>query len=382
LDKKQLAALFACSLTSWVVVQGLLSLLPVYAVRLGADPASIGGYLAFAFAALTAGTVCAGWLSDKFQRRKALIIAAGLVNVPAIWLMGQAAAFWQLVVLTGVVWFSVGVIFTTINILAGLFAAEEERGKIFGILALNTSLGALIGGAVSGPIVDRWGYPALFLVAAVCWLLLPLIALLLRDQKVARVQNQVLAKPTFGGAFYLLLLANLIAFGAGFFAILGRPILMDELHFDSTAISGVVAVSGAVTLPFPLLLGWLSDRVGRYWLIALCFFAGALGLVALAVSVSLWHFWISTILLAGVGVSLGIGPALVTDLVPKENLGAALSWYGFAPSTGGIIGFALTGYAIQTFGMSTTFIVGAVITLIAIMLVIQIQRAREPTLSP
>ncbi len=384
MDRKQLIALFACSLIGWTVAQGTLPLLPVYAVRLGADPALAGNYLALAFGALTVGTVAAGWLSDRFQRRKVLLVIAGLVNIPATWLMGQVNSFGQLAVLTAIVWFFMGISLTTISVLAGLFAGEAERGKVFGILAINTSLGALIGGAVSGPIADQWGYPAWFLTAALCWVLQPLITLLLRDKAVTVVKHEGEAtrpaKSAIGTAFYLLLLANILAFAAGFVALLGRPLLMDSLGFDSSAISGVVAIGGAISLPFPLLLGWLSDRVGRYWLIVGCFLTGAVGLVALAVSLSLWHFWVSTILLTGVGVSLAIGPALVTDLVPQEVLGKALAWYGFAPSAGGIVGFALTGYAIQSFGMTSTFIGGAILTVVAILLVIQIERSRQKVL--
>jgi MFS family permease len=135
-----------------------------------------------------------------------------------------------------------------------------------------------------------------------------------------------------------------------------------------------------MSLPFPILLGWLSDRVGRHALIAYCFLVGALGLFALAISVSLWHFWVATILLTGVGVSLGVGPALVTDLVPQESLGTALSWYGFAPTIGGILGFALTGHAIQIFGMTPTFIASAILTMIAVALIVYIQRMRQPVL--
>ena len=385
MGKKQLFALFICSLASWTIVQGTMALLPVYAVRLGAAPASTGTYLSLAFLALTLGTLATGWLADKFQRRKALVILAGAINAPATWLMGQTTAFWQLAVLTAFVWFFVGVGFTAITILAGLFAGEAERGKIFGILAINTSLGALIGGLASGPIVQQWGYPAWFLAAALCWTLQPAIGLLLQDKVVVRTRREagphVSAQPTFGSAFNLLLLAHVIAFAAGFVALLGRPLMMDQLGFDLAAISSAVAVGGAVSLPFPLVLGWLSDRLGRYWLIMLCFLAGAVGLALLAVSVSLWQFWASSIFLAGIGVSLGIGPALVTDLVPEESLGTALAWYGFAPPMGGIIGFMLTGYAIETFGMTTTFVAGAAFTLIAIALVAQVQRARQLALA-
>jgi MFS family permease len=166
--KKQLIALFFCSLVLWTILLSILNLLPVHAVHLGADEARAGNLLAFAFAALTVGTLLAGWLSDKLQRRKSMLILVGSLNVPATWLMGRAEEFWQLAILTAIVYFLIGMGSVTINILAGLFAGASERGKIFGILAINTSLGALIGGVISGRIVDDWGYPALFLSASLC----------------------------------------------------------------------------------------------------------------------------------------------------------------------------------------------------------------------
>jgi MFS family permease len=378
--KKQLIALFFCSLVLWTILLSILNLLPIHAVQLGADEALAGNLLAFAFAALTAGILLAGWLSDKLQRRKSMLILAGLLNVPATWLMGQVREFWQLAILTIIVYFLIGIGSITINILAGLFAGASERGKIFGVLAINTSLGALIGGIVSGRIVDHWGYPALFLVTSLCWLLQSFIALFLQDKVLMETRRERRSmpaeKPALEGPFYLFMLANLIAFGAGFIAVLGRPLLMDELRFDAAAISGVVAIGGAVSLPLPFLFGWLSDRINRYWLIVACFLGNAIGLFALAESRSLWHFGASAILLSGTGISLGIGPALVTDFVPPQNLGRALSWYNFSPSVGGILSFALAGYAFQDFGMYATFMGGALLTLIAVVLVIRVQYAR------
>lgn len=380
MTKKQLIALFLCSLVGWTILLSILNLLPVYAVQLGADEALAGNLLALAFVALTSGTLLAGWLSDKLQRRKPMLILAGLSNVPATWLMGQAEEFWQLAILTVIVYFLIGIGSITINILAGLFAGVSERGKIFGVLAINTSLGAMIGGVLSGRIVDHWGYPALFLSASLCWFLQPLVALFLQDKVLTDTQRQTrfmqAEKPALGGTFFLFMLANLIAFGASFMAVLGRPILMDELSFNAAAISDVVAIGGAVSLPLPIMFGWLSDRMNRYWLIMICFLANAIGLFLLAGSLSLWHFGVSAVLLSGTGVSLGIGPALVTDFVPPKNLGQALSWYNFSPSVGGILSFALAGYAFQGFGMYATFIGGAILTLVAVALVIWIQRAK------
>ena len=81
MSKKQLALLFICSLVPWTIGNGILPLLPIYAIQLGANPAAAGYYLSFAFLSLAAGTSFAGWLSDKLQRRKLLIIILKLTGI-------------------------------------------------------------------------------------------------------------------------------------------------------------------------------------------------------------------------------------------------------------------------------------------------------------
>jgi MFS transporter, DHA1 family, multidrug resistance protein len=376
MEKKQLFALFACNLVGWIVAQGILGLLPVFAVRLGADPSWAGNILALSFVGLLAGTMATGWLSGRYQRRKLMLAAIGALSVPLTLLMGQAADQVQLAVLTAAVFFCIAVSFTTVNILAGLFAGEAERGKVFGLLGMNNALGALIGGALSGPIADRWGFPILFAVGASVWLLQPLIVLLVQDKRVAQSAPEMAggqAAASLGVWFYLFILGSTMAFAATFFAVLGRPLVMDGLKFDASAISGAGALAGAIALPFSFTLGWLSDRFGRFWLIMLCYVIGAAGLVALAFSVELWHFRLASILLTSIGVSGGVGFAFMIDLVPPDKIGRALALFGFVGPVGGIIGFLVTGYAIQQFGAPQTFIGGALLTVAAIALIVSIR---------
>jgi len=42
MTRKQLFALFSCSLIGWTVGNGLIPLLPVYATQIGAEPAVVG----------------------------------------------------------------------------------------------------------------------------------------------------------------------------------------------------------------------------------------------------------------------------------------------------------------------------------------------------
>ena len=383
--RKQLFCLVLCSVALLTVGAGLMPLLPVYAIQLGAAPAVVGYYLSFSFLALAIGSLVAGWLSDRLQRRKVLFIATSVASVPTYWLMSRATNVWQLAVLTATAWFLGGVGGALINILAGLFAEEAERGKIFGILALASPLGSLIGGLTVGRMADQWGYPAMFAALAIFSCSWPLAGILLEDKVVERerrVKGAQTSHPAeravFGRGFAFLLLVGLAAATSTNVSGLGRSLAMNELGFAAAAISSTAAVGGAVTLPLGPLVGWLSDRVGRKRLLALAYIPGAVGLLALALSSSLTHFWIATSLVFIMGSVHGaVGSALVTDLVPQASLGKGLSLFSATTWAGGIIGYAGTGEAVQHLGPTTTLIIGAFLPLLALLLLLPVRDAER-----
>ncbi|MBN1976231.1 MAG: MFS transporter [Anaerolineae bacterium] len=377
MSKRQLALLFTSNLVMMTVGGGIASLAPVYAIdRLGADPGAAGLFMSFAFFGLAAGTLAAGWLSDRFQHRKVFFTAITVVDCVVIWLMGRLPTFTHLAVVMALDWFLGGIALTMLSILAGLFAAPSERGRVFGILSLTGSLGALLSMG-AGVIVDWQGYRAMFTAAALASLCNPLVGLLLKDKTVARSERKDASSGGWlaglGGSFFLLLAGRLAATAAQFVGALSRTLVMDEMGFTATEITSAAAVGGAVALGLSLLAGWLSDRVGRKWLLAVCYFGGAAGLVVLVTATSLAHFWTVAILLSLIGyVASGIGSALVTDLVPQESLGRGLSLFSAMGWIGGIVGYASTGYAIEGIGLALTMVAGALVTLAAVALLVPI----------
>jgi MFS family permease len=337
--------------------------------------------MSFAFLGLAAGTLAGGWLSDRFQHRKVFFTVITVVDCVLIWLMGRMPSFGLLAVVMALDWFLGGVALTMLSILAGLFAEESERGRVFGILSLTGSLGALLSMG-AGAIADWHGYRVMFTVAACVSICNPLVGLLLKDKTVAPSERQD-ASPAgrwagLSGSFFLLLAGRLAAAAAQFVGSLSRTLVMGEMGYAATAISSAVAVGGIVALGASLLAGWLSDRVGRKWLLGACYLGGAGGLAVLAVATSLVHFWLATILLSLVGaVAGGIGSALVTDLMPPETLGRGLSLFSAMGWMGGIVGYAGTGYAIENLGLAPTVIAGALVSLTAIVLLVPIRVARQ-----
>jgi MFS family permease len=380
--KKQLAVLFLCNLVPWTVGYGLLPLLPVNAARLGAAPGVAGVYLSLSYVALTIGTLLAGWLSDHLQSRKGPLLVSGLLAIPVMWLVGRATTVWQLTLLTATLWFLGGMIVALLTIVAGVLAGPTERGRVFGVLNLANPVALLVGGLASGPIADRWGYPALFSVCAVFMVLEPLGAILLPDPETPVASQAEAHHPErgsgLGRAFYLLFAAALIAMVGNFVSVFGRSLAMDELGLAATAISSTGAVGGAVTLPIPLLAGWLSDRLGRRWFLVLAYLAGVVGLLFLARSTALWHFWLAVSLMyVQNAVNGAVGSAFVTDLVPQQTLGQGLSLFTATTWIGGVAGFALTGYAVQWLGMAETFAAAALLPAVAAALLVAIARPRR-----
>jgi MFS family permease len=381
---KQLAALFVCNMIVVAHGAGLTGLLPVHATRLGADSALAGFYLASAFFALAVSTIIAGRLSNRFQRRKTMLIISGAAMVPLTWLIGQATTFPMLMLLTALTWFAAGMVVSLINILGGLFAEESQRGRVFGIIGLGGVSGAVLGSLVSGPIADRWDFMALFTLAGLLCALIPLAGFFLED-KVMPAIRQAGTAPSRGvfanRTFLILWCASIVAHLANSQMILIKSLIMDRLEYDSTAISGTGAIGALIVLPIPLLAGWLSDRLGRKPFLMLCYFGTAIGLAIMIIAVDVWHFWVVSALQNVIGASLAVGLALVADIFPRNALGTPLSLFNATPWIGFVIGFSGSGAAINAFQVTPTLMIGVVLALVAVVLLMPI-RSRQADVQP
>ena len=354
-SKNILVYVFLCNFAILFVGMGLFPLLPLYAAEFGANSALIGIYMAITYISISMGTMLTGWLSEHWSRRKTYL-SAGLIGIPALVLLGQASALWQVILLTSVVWFAGGIGLALANVYTGLHANKESRGKAFSLVALASPVGAVIGGMLVGRVVEWQGYPIMFVMTAVVWSLWPVVALLkLKEdpavKAVKKTSGTAVLRENSDNVFVLILLGVLFSALTISVARLGLSLTMKAQLFTPSQISSATAIGGLVTIPVTLGIGSLSDRLGRKRFLMLSYLVAAIGALTLGFSHQLWHFWIaSSLLLAARSSNGSIASALATDLLAPEALGRSLPWVHTMNWVASVIGFAGTGFGIETLG--------------------------------
>jgi MFS family permease len=394
MSRKQLVALFVCSLFPWILGNGLVPLLPVYAKSLGASSAAAGAYLAVSYLGLALGALSAGWVSNRFGRKTPLMVISFLAIPINLWL-GSASSLLELTLATFSLWYLGGMGLALINIIAGLFAPKDRRGRTFGILGLAVGLGSVIGGFSAGPLVDALGYSGMFFVFAFITGLWFLSVFFVEDQKnspqTASHPGQAAASgdqetgtrqirllDSLGIGFLFLLLAMFLAALANFTGILGRSLVMDDMGFSTAAITSTAAISAIFHLPVAPLVGSLSDRVGRRKIVWAGYLSGAIALFVMAFSRAFWQFSLAIFLLSlYTTLTQNVANAWTVDLVPPQSLGRGLAIMGAIGWFGGVFGFALGGMMIQSFGAVSALLGAAGLFVAAAGLLIWVRSGRK-----
>jgi MFS family permease len=298
-------------------------------------------------------------------------------GVLALFLMGQATTLWQVVVLTSVVWFTGGVGLSLVSVFIGLHADEGSRGKWFSLVAITNPLGAVVGGLAVGWAVAWQGYPMMFTLLGLVYAVWPLVGLWkVQDKplnKAAKPETATLSSPRSSRSYHLLLLAVLLSAMTVSVVRIGLSLSMQAIHFSPAAIAGANVVGGLVTIPVVLGFGSLSDRLGRRLFLALGYLLAAFSGASLLKAEQLWQFWIvaAAVLIARtIGGSLA--SALATDILPPQTLGRSLPILGTMNWASGVLGFAGSGYVMETLGASNLYLIATLLPLVAAGLMVML----------
>lgn len=383
LKNKQIRYLFLSSFAVLFTGMGLFPLLPLYAGKFGATNSLIGVYFAIMYVANTLGPVVTAGLISRFTKRS-VFIAGALVGLPALLLLGLAQNLVQVIALTSLLWFSGGVVMSLVSIFTGLYARDDSRGKAYSLMAMVGPLGALVGGAVLGQLVGRYGFSTMFLVLGLVWMAIPLIGWFgLKEAPAGQMSGA--PAPSAGstgalGAGFVRLLA-IIFLGSMSVNVsrLGVSLSMQAAHFSPEAISGASMLGGLAAIPFTLAIGALADRLGSKHFLFISYLLMLGSALLLVGAANVWQYWLASILSTlAYSVSGAMAQSLTGEVVPASALSKGLAWLGTFGAAANILCFAVGGLLFDLLGLPTVFLIAAGVALAAGVGVEGLLQARLP----
>lgn len=369
-------------------------LLPLFITStLGAGPAFVGVIEGLAESASSLLKLPAGWLSDRFGRRKVMVMAGyGLASITRP-LLALAASAWQVLGLRFADRIGKGLRSSPRDAMIADSARAEARGLAFGFHRAMDHAGAIVGALVSAWLVKffQGDYRSVFWAAtAPAFVALLILIFAVRETKrsaAATADREVMDKlrsappsssspgprirwSAFDASFkkYLgvLLLFTLSNSSDAFLLLRAKqrglgdasiPLLWALLHVSKSA-SSVVG-------------GGLSDRFGRKRLIVSGWALYAVIYCGFAFAATRAEMW-ALFAVYGLyfGLTEGTEKALVADLVAPELRGTAFGLYNLIIGIAALPASLMLGLLWQRFGAETALLTGAGLSLLAALLLL------------
>jgi FSR family fosmidomycin resistance protein-like MFS transporter len=175
------------ALRSWTQ-SNMLTFLPKYFSDLGVPPREYGPILALFMAGSGVGGVAAGWLADRYGKRRVLLWSLLLAAFPLAMypLVGSSRWVYFVSILAGAL---TGAPHSIVVVLAQRMIPGRMgtvSGVVLGFMFASGALGSLI----SGLQADVAGFNAVFFTSALLTIIAAFMALFLRDDRVVRGPSQ------------------------------------------------------------------------------------------------------------------------------------------------------------------------------------------------
>lgn len=229
----------------------------------------------------------------------------------------------------------------------------EQWGFASGIRNIATLVGVILGFAVAGMTT----VPTTFIAVAIAGAAGALTLLGLRERRPENFEEEERAHVTDWNDFFVVFVARFfLAFGLALLMTYVVYFFQDILHVKNasmgTAFVGFASLGGAIVSG--VYLGWLSDRVSRKIIVALCGIPMTLAAAGFALFPE-EHAMYGFAVLFGIGFGgiMSTGWALAIDAVPKlRDVARDLGIWGIAQNLPQIIAPLVGGYVLNAYAKS------------------------------
>src|SRR5580693_430908 len=151
--------------------------LPAFLVSLGAGPAQLGAIEGIAESIASFAKLFSGYLSDRLERRKPLVVAGYFVANAAKPLLAVAAAWWHILLIRFADRLAKGVRGAPRDVMVAESVGQQRLGSAYGLIQSMDSAGAIAGPLVALLLLGHYGIRSVFWAAALPGALAVLVAL-------------------------------------------------------------------------------------------------------------------------------------------------------------------------------------------------------------
>jgi MFS family permease len=361
--------------------------LPAFLVSLGAGPAQLGVIEGIAESVASFAKLFSGYLADRVDRRKPIVVAGYFVANAVKPLLAVATAWWHILLIRFTDRLAKGARGTPRDVMVAESVGKERLGSAYGLIQSMDSAGAIAGPLMALVLLARYGIRSVFWAAAVPGALAVLVAVFgiretrrrsldVVDPKPAKpVAAPVASGGELPGAFYLVLIAVTL------FSLGNSSDMFLVMRAQNVGIP--VALAPLLGLVFNITYtlgswpaGWFSDHFSRRgfsrrWIAAAGYliFAGVYFVFGRAPSIL--AIWI-TMAVYGMYYALTqpVLKALVVESVGQEVRGRALGVYFFATSVATLAASLITGELWKHYGAGIPFYFSAGLAVVSAALLL------------
>ncbi len=353
------------SLFADISTEMLYPVIPIFLTTyLGAGGAIVGIVEGIATATQYIQMGVAGWISDKFKKRKVLAVAGYATAAISKPLIGLSTAWTGVLGARFLDRFGSGTRSSPRDALVAGSADEAHRGKAFGLEGIGDNLGAFLGPILAIVLLYSFkiGIRQIFYLSIIPGLLAVIMVLFVHEKR-----DGFKSKATLEVNFksfprsYWKYLAVIGIFGIGnissSFMILqarniGIPLIATILIYAFYNLTATL-----VSFPF----GVLSDKLGRKWVL---FGSFVLLLVSLVGFSSTFNFYLLTFNFILYGAYQGIfraaGKAFASDFVSQDFRASAIGLFNTTVGITGLFASIAAGIIYDKIGHATVFATAAI----------------------
>ena len=357
--------------------------LPAFLISLGAGPAQLGLIEGIAESVASFAKLFSGYLSDRLDRRKPLVVAGYFVANVVKPLLAVVTAWWHILVIRFTDRLAKGVRGAPRDVMVAESVGKERLGAAYGLIQSLDSAGAIAGPLAALVLLAHYGIRSVFWAAAVPGALAVLVAVfgiretkrritINNDDKVSKKNLTAPVAPTnrLPATFYMILTAvTLFSLGNSSDMFLVMRAQSVGIRVSLAPLLGLVFNMTYTLGSWPA--GWFSDHFSRRWIAAAGYliFGGVYFVFGRAPS-SL-AIWI-TMAVYGLYYALTqpVLKALVVETVAQEVRGRALGIYFFISSVATLAASLITGELWKHYGPAFPFYLSAGVAVISAMLLL------------